>query len=77
MTLHLIKIEEGLCTGGVIFSEHGDGDKKKPERKEDGIADNATGNADDDEGFNGESEESDTDDDEDANKEDHEMSEDE
>uniref|UniRef100_A0A7N0V0E3 Brix domain-containing protein n=1 Tax=Kalanchoe fedtschenkoi TaxID=63787 RepID=A0A7N0V0E3_KALFE len=23
MTLHLIKIEEGLCTGGVIFSEHG------------------------------------------------------
>uniref|UniRef100_A0A7N0TKN7 Brix domain-containing protein n=1 Tax=Kalanchoe fedtschenkoi TaxID=63787 RepID=A0A7N0TKN7_KALFE len=77
MTLHLIKIEEGLCTGGVIFSEHGDGDKKKPESKEDGIDDNATGNAGDDEGLNGEGEESETDDDEDANEKDNEMSEDE
>lgn len=23
MTLQLIKVEEGLCSGGVIFSEHG------------------------------------------------------
>lgn len=32
MTLQLIKIEEGLCSGGVIFSEYGNaGEKKKVE----------------------------------------------
>ncbi|KAL6500318.1 hypothetical protein OROHE_025684 [Orobanche hederae] len=29
MTLQLMKVEEGLCTGGVIFSEFGDGPPKK------------------------------------------------
>ncbi|KAM0998500.1 hypothetical protein ACFX2I_008226 [Malus domestica] len=31
MTLQLMKIEEGLCSGGVIFSEYGNGDGKKKE----------------------------------------------
>lgn len=32
MTLQLIKVEEGLCSGSVIFSEYGPvGDKKKQE----------------------------------------------
>ncbi|XP_030937042.1 peter Pan-like protein isoform X2 [Quercus lobata] len=35
MTLQLIKIEEGLCSGGVIFSEYGNGDGKKKQDKED------------------------------------------
>ncbi|KAG6629652.1 peter Pan-like protein [Carya illinoinensis] len=36
MTLQLIKIEEGLCSGGVIFSEYGSGDgKKKQDNEED------------------------------------------
>lgn len=36
MTLQLIKVEEGLCTGGVIFSEFGnDYDQKKQEVKDD------------------------------------------
>ncbi|KAK7846769.1 peter Pan-like protein [Quercus suber] len=35
MTLQLIKIEEGLCSGGVIFSEYGNGDGKKKLEKED------------------------------------------
>ncbi|KAL4603506.1 hypothetical protein ACB092_10G128200 [Castanea dentata] len=35
MTLQLIKIEEGLCSGGVIFSEYGNGDGKKKPEKED------------------------------------------
>ncbi|XP_059629135.1 peter Pan-like protein isoform X2 [Cornus florida] len=35
MTLQLTKIEEGLCSGGVIFSEYGNsGEKKKPETQE-------------------------------------------
>ncbi|XP_059623140.1 peter Pan-like protein isoform X3 [Cornus florida] len=35
MTLQLIKIEEGLCAGGVIFSEYGNsGEKKKTEFQE-------------------------------------------
>ncbi|KAK3020845.1 hypothetical protein RJ639_045527 [Escallonia herrerae] len=35
MTLQLIKIEEGLCSGGVIFSEYGnEGEKKKQETQE-------------------------------------------
>lgn len=29
MTLELVKIEEGLCSGGVIFSAYGNGDGKK------------------------------------------------
>ncbi|XP_031277661.1 peter Pan-like protein [Pistacia vera] len=34
MTLQLMKIEEGLCSGGVIFSEYGPvGDKKKQDNK--------------------------------------------
>ncbi|CAM8977763.1 unnamed protein product [Rhodiola kirilowii] len=71
MTLQLIKIEEGLCTGGVIFSEY-DGVKKSPEHKEDGKTSN-------DDGTNGEGQKSDTDDeDSDANGEDNEdMNEDE
>ncbi|KAK9280780.1 hypothetical protein L1049_003669 [Liquidambar formosana] len=37
MTLQLIKIEEGLCSGGVIFSEYGNGggNKNKQENEED------------------------------------------
>ncbi|KAJ4718084.1 PETER PAN-like protein [Melia azedarach] len=41
MTLQLMKVEDGLCSGGVIFSEYGSvGDKKKqdneqPENEED------------------------------------------
>ncbi|CAB4291829.1 unnamed protein product [Prunus armeniaca] len=31
MTLQLMKIEEGLCSGGVIFDEFGNGDGKKTE----------------------------------------------
>ncbi|CAM8974989.1 unnamed protein product [Rhodiola kirilowii] len=50
MTLQLIKIEEGLCTGGVIFSEY-DGVKKSPEHKEDGKTSN-------DDGTNGEGQKS-------------------
>uniref|UniRef100_A0A2P2JUA0 Brix domain-containing protein n=2 Tax=Rhizophora mucronata TaxID=61149 RepID=A0A2P2JUA0_RHIMU len=35
MTLQLIKVEEGLCSGGVIFSEYGNvGDKKKEENQD-------------------------------------------
>ncbi|KAF4381391.1 hypothetical protein G4B88_029746 [Cannabis sativa] len=32
MTLQLMKIEEGLCSGGTIFSEFGDGDGKKKQK---------------------------------------------
>ncbi|KAJ4727686.1 PETER PAN-like protein [Melia azedarach] len=36
MALELMKIEEGLCSGGVIFSEYGPvGDKKQQENQED------------------------------------------
>ncbi|XP_057960131.1 peter Pan-like protein [Malania oleifera] len=36
MTLQLIKIEEGLCSGGVIFSESGNqGEKNKQDKEED------------------------------------------
>ncbi|KAA8514828.1 hypothetical protein F0562_018007 [Nyssa sinensis] len=34
MTLQLIKVEDGLCSGGVIFSEYGNGQKKKEETEE-------------------------------------------
>ncbi|KAG7017994.1 Peter Pan-like protein [Cucurbita argyrosperma subsp. argyrosperma] len=49
LTLQLIKVEEGLCSGGIIFSEYG-GEKKqdnKSDRKKD--QDN-TGSDDEDEG---------------------------
>ncbi|KAL0420036.1 UNVERIFIED_CONTAM: Peter Pan-like protein [Sesamum radiatum] len=39
MTLHLIKVEEGLCSGGVIFSEFGNvsnGNKKANEEEQQG-----------------------------------------
>ncbi|XP_028088859.1 peter Pan-like protein isoform X2 [Camellia sinensis] len=36
LTLHLIKIEEGLCSGGVIFSEYENhGGKKTHQEEED------------------------------------------
>ncbi|PIA61363.1 hypothetical protein AQUCO_00300720v1 [Aquilegia coerulea] len=31
MTLELMKIEEGMCSGGIIFSEYGNGDGAKKE----------------------------------------------
>ncbi|KAL5561458.1 hypothetical protein UlMin_031205 [Ulmus minor] len=34
MTLQLMKIEEGLCSGGLIFSEYGNVDGKKKQDKE-------------------------------------------
>ncbi|XP_031407746.1 peter Pan-like protein isoform X1 [Punica granatum] len=60
MTLQLMKVEEGLCTGGVIFSEYGYGAEKKPDKQE------ATR----------EDEENDQDEDEDAREDDDEMEED-
>uniref|UniRef100_A0A5B7BMA9 Putative peter Pan-like protein n=1 Tax=Davidia involucrata TaxID=16924 RepID=A0A5B7BMA9_DAVIN len=35
MTLQLIKVEDGLCSGGVIFSEYGNGGEKKKEETQD------------------------------------------
>ncbi|KAI8574104.1 hypothetical protein RHMOL_Rhmol01G0328700 [Rhododendron molle] len=34
MTLQLMKVEEGLCSGGVIFSEYGDYGKQKTQETE-------------------------------------------
>ncbi|KAJ6680163.1 PETER PAN-RELATED [Salix purpurea] len=34
MTLQLIKIEEGLCSGGVIFSEYGTASEKRQEKNQ-------------------------------------------
>ncbi|KAL3349327.1 hypothetical protein AABB24_022454 [Solanum stoloniferum] len=34
MTLQLVKIEEGLCTGGLLFNEYGNVDAKKSENEE-------------------------------------------
>ncbi|KAF5180793.1 Peter pan-like protein, partial [Thalictrum thalictroides] len=31
MTLELMKIEEGMCSGGIIFNEYGNGDGAKKE----------------------------------------------
>ncbi|KAI4341681.1 hypothetical protein MLD38_026375 [Melastoma candidum] len=36
MTLHLVKIEEGLCSGGVIFNEYGNPSEKKREDPKEG-----------------------------------------
>jgi ribosome biogenesis protein SSF1/2 len=33
MTMQLVKVEEGLCTGGIIFSEYEDVDGKKEKLK--------------------------------------------
>ncbi|KAF3436450.1 hypothetical protein FNV43_RR23542 [Rhamnella rubrinervis] len=50
MTLQLIKIEEGLCSGGVIFSEYGNNDGKKQNNQEvDDKDDNEENEEDDDE----------------------------
>jgi ribosome biogenesis protein SSF1/2 len=36
MTMQLVKVEEGLCTGGIIFSEYDvDGKKEKLKKKQD------------------------------------------
>ncbi|XP_015891896.3 peter Pan-like protein isoform X2 [Ziziphus jujuba] len=47
MTLQLIKIEEGLCSGGVIFSEYGNADgKKKQNDQEEDIEEDGDGDED-------------------------------
>ncbi|XP_058008618.1 peter Pan-like protein isoform X2 [Hevea brasiliensis] len=48
MTLQLIKVEEGLCSGSVIFSEYGIvGDKKKQEENQEEDEDNQDDDDDD------------------------------
>lgn len=71
MTLELIKIEEGLCTGQVMFSINGTGgekksqDKKNNEEEEEEEEEDAEGEADsDDDGEEGEDEEGEEDDEE-------------
>lgn len=49
MTLQLIKIEEGLCSGGVIFSEYGNGDGKKREDKLEELMDEEDSDGDEEE----------------------------
>ncbi|CAH2051765.1 unnamed protein product [Thlaspi arvense] len=36
MTMQLVKVEEGLCSGGIIFSEYENVDEKKAQKKQDG-----------------------------------------
>lgn len=71
MTLELIKIEEGLCTGQVMFSINGtvgekkSQDKKNDEEEEEEEEEDAEGEADsDDDGEEGEDEEGEEDDEE-------------
>ncbi|CAH2043959.1 unnamed protein product [Thlaspi arvense] len=35
MTMQLVKVEEGLCSGGIIFSEYENVDEKEAEKKQD------------------------------------------
>ncbi|EOX95080.1 PETER PAN-like protein isoform 2 [Theobroma cacao] len=65
MTLQLIKVEGGLCSGEVMFSEYGNGGyKKKPDGQEDSEKDNEMEGSDDD------NEEEDSDEDIEENEED-------
>ncbi|GMN38484.1 hypothetical protein TIFTF001_007719 [Ficus carica] len=49
MTLQLIKIEEGLCSGGVIFSEYGNSDGKKKEDEQEELMDEEDSDGDEEE----------------------------
>ncbi|KAK4750368.1 hypothetical protein SAY87_027817 [Trapa incisa] len=60
MTLQLVRVEEGLCTGGVIFSEYGYGAEKKLDKREDSQIEDSDHEEDEDDSDNADEMEEDT-----------------